>query len=273
MESISNFNYADIEPKINLNENRFKVFKLYKNSQNNKNKLIFKRDILENNIKDETENEIENKNEIETENEIKTKNEKNNLNIELMFNKILEITTDLNNKLNLLDKKFDEKMIVFEKRMTDIENSMIASKIMKKTDEEHECENLKELIYEDLNIDKKDVLKAMSYRDYRSILYIFKLYYKNEYNGKNVYPIRVSSTLKFDYYHNKKWNPDLYGEHSRNVLCKNIQNLFIKYNDLDSGDISMEDFMLNQNFICKLMDEKKKKELFKSVAEEIKINA
>jgi hypothetical protein len=276
MENITTtiVNYADIEPKINLNENKFKIFKIYKKTQNNQIKKNFTR---ENESIQQNENENESIQQNENENELIQQNEnetKNNLNVELMFKKILEITTDLSNKINILDKKFDDKMNTFEKRMTDMENGMIASKLMKKNDEQYECENLKELIYQDLDldIDKKDVMKAMSYRDYRSMLYIFKLYYKNEYNGKNIYPIRVSSTLKFEYYYNKKWNPDLYGEHSRNVLCKNIQNLFIKYNELESGDITMEDFMLNQDFICKLMDEKKKKELFKSVAEEIKIN-
>ena len=38
-------------------------------------------------------------------------------------------------------------MNIFEKRMTDMENGMIASKLMKKNDEQYECENLKELIY------------------------------------------------------------------------------------------------------------------------------
>jgi hypothetical protein len=58
------------------------------------------------------------------------------------------------------------------------------------------------------------------------------------------------------------------------IICLNVQNLFLKYNSLDDDEeISGEDFLLNQKFICKLSDEKYKKEILKSIIEEVRINS
>ena len=114
------------------------------------------------------------------------------------------------------------------------------------------------------------MLKALNYRDYRSIIYIFRYCYKNKLNEKYLYPIRITGKKSFEYYDNNKWNPDLYGYHSMNIIFNNIQNLFIKYNDLDN--IDAENFLLNQNFISNLSDDKHKKNIFKNIIEEVRIN-
>jgi hypothetical protein len=241
MENIEQ-NYANIEPKLNPDFNK-KIFKIIKNNNNNNNNN--KNNNFNNNFIKDNENDFK---------------------FEKMFEKILFISNNLFEKIDNLDKKFDDKIDILEKKIICIENKIEYSKTNKNIEQ---IENLKELINEDLNIEKKDVLKALSYRDYRSLTYILKLYYKNE---NNEYTFRKISPQKYEYYLNKKWNTDLYGDYCRNTFCKNVQNLFIKYNDIDDEDISTNDFMLNQEFICNLLDEKKKKDLFKSVCEEIKIN-
>ena len=45
---------------------------------------------------------------------------------------------------------------------------------------------------EKLNVDKEDIIKFMSYRDYRAIICIFRLVYKNKVNSEYVSPIRIS---------------------------------------------------------------------------------
>ena len=122
---------------------------------------------------------------------------------------------------------------------------------------------------EDIIINKNDILRALNYRDYRSVILIFKLYYKNKINSNAKYPIRIKGKRSYEYYLNNKWNSDLYGHYSMNTICLNIQNLFIRNNILDEND---EDFMLNQEFIYKLSDEKYKKDIFKHIIEEIRIN-
>ena len=181
--------------------------------------------------------------------------------IEEMFEKIISITNDLNNKLENLDKKVIDKIEELDKKI-----SVIETRISTSLTNIPECDNnIKELIKENLNIDKKDVLKALSYRDYRSVLMIFNLYYKNE---NNKYPIRLFKVRKFEYYANKKWNDDLYGHRSMEILINNVQNLFIKYNDIDY--FGYDEFILNQDFIIQLDNEKTKKSIFKVITDEIK---
>jgi hypothetical protein len=186
-----------------------------------------------------------------------------NENIERILEKILHISSDLTTKMNELNIKLDEKFDILDKRILKIENIIDTSKDTSK------IEDLKEIKKEDLNIAKENVIKVLSYRDYNSILSIFRLYYKNNENNKLKYPINIISTKKFEYYYNNKWNADLYGYHIINTLCTNIQNLFIKYNKLT--EIEYDDFISNQQFIYKLSDEKYKKELFKHIIEEVKL--
>ncbi len=236
---MSTKSYADIEPALNSDFKK-KIFKISKP------------------INDSYKN-----------NHNYNKYEVDNFKIEKMFEKILMITNNMSEKIDCIDKKFDEKLSNLEYKIACLENKFDLSKNTKNNDNMENIDGLKELIPESLNIEKEHVLKALSYRDYRSLTYILKLYYKNE---NNKFSFRQISTKKYEYYFNKSWVPDLYGDYCRKIFCKNIQNLFIKYNDIDDEEINSNDFMLNQEFICQLMDEKKMKELFKSVSEEIKIN-
>jgi hypothetical protein len=215
-------------------------------------KIIIKRDKHNMNYNEESRRFIR-----EKENNYKERE----YNLELMFEKIINITEELNGKLNILNDTVNDKFEELDRKI-----SIIETKINIQNEEKTEqIEDLKELIREKLDIDKKDVLKALSYRDYRSILFIFKLYYKND---KDKYPIRLFKVRKYEYYANKKWNQDLYGSHSMEILISNIQDLFIRYNDINN--ITYDEFIMNQDFITQLDNEKNKKALFKSITDEIK---
>jgi uncharacterized protein YdcH (DUF465 family) len=218
-------NYAHIEPKL---INKRESYKL---------------NIRENNIRENSRNS----------------------NLESILEKILNITEEFNNKLDTLDKKVNDKFEELNNKFEELNTKISTVSNNISTNSNNENEDLKELIKQNLSIDKKDVLKALSYRDYRSILILFKLYYKND---KNKYPIRLFKVRKFEYYANKKWNQDLYGNHSMEVLIGNMQDLFIKYNDINS--ITYDEFILNQDFINQLDNEKFKKDIFKVIADEIK---
>ena len=183
---------------------------------------------------------------------------------EVFIQKLMKSIEDQNNKIL-------EKLGKLEERMSNLEWK-VENVIQEKSDY-YNSETLKELKSENIELDRKDVLKALKYRDYRSAVCIFRLYYKNKEAEKYMFPIRITSKRKFEYYENNKWNPDLYGYHITHILCRNIQNLFMKFNDMDNGDISLDDFFLNQQFINKLSDEKYKKDIFKNIIEEIKINS
>ena len=172
--------------------------------------------------------------------------------------------------LNISSKIYDSqqeilaKLDTFETRIIDLEKSIKPYK------NDNDIQDLKELKYEQLCIDKKDVDKAFLYTDYRSIIYIFRLIYKNKNNSNYAYPIRITGKRSYEYYDNNKWNPDLYGHHSMNVICKNIQNLFMSFNIIENYNI--EEFMSHQTFIFKLSEDRYKKDIFKNIIEEVRIN-
>ena len=171
--------------------------------------------------------------------------ESNEISNQDLFNiceKILNEMNKLSERINIIDNKLNNKSI---------KNDTIS------------IEDLKELKKEDLIINEKDILSALQYRDYRSILRIFKIYYKNKLNNNFPYPIKIVGKSSCEYYCNNKWNSDSYCYHAREVIFYNIQNLFIKYNILDK--ICTEEFLLNQEFIIKLSNEKFQKNIFKNI--------
>jgi hypothetical protein len=174
----------------------------------------------------------------------------------IILEKILSIISKTSNTQEEILNKLEN----FELRISNIEKSIKNNSI----------ENLKELKYETLIVDNEEINKALNYCDYRSIIHIFRIIYKNKNNSNYVYPIRITGKRSYEYFDNNKWNPDLYGHHSINVLLKNIQDLFISFNNVEN--YSIDKFMENQIFIFKLSIDKYKKEIFKNIIEEVRIN-
>jgi len=182
-----------------------------------------------------------------------------NNSLDTILEELNNISSNIINKLN----NFEERIKKIEIKMDYVNHKNITNQIIE--------ENLVELKLEDLNIDQINVFKALEYRDYRSILYIFKLYYKTK-NETYAYPIRIIGKRKICYYLNKKWNDDSNRQYSINVIFQNIQNLFMKYNNIELYNISTDDFVKNQIFICKLFNEKYNKDVFKNILEEVRLN-
>jgi len=184
----------------------------------------------------------------------------------------LDEITMMSSKMEILESNQDKILSMLEKlnsRITGIEE-----KLKEKTDNkiEEDSSYLKELKKETIELNENIVMTALSFRDYRSVIHIFRNYYKTKTDKKYCYPIRIVSKRSFDFYENGKWNNDLYGHISTNTFINNIQNIFMKHNSLENENISENDFILNQDFIYKLSDEKFKKDIFKNVIEEVRIN-
>jgi len=179
---------------------------------------------------------------------------------------IMEINMDkLIEKIDNMSIQIINKLDTLEARILNIEHRLGYSNACLQN------ENLKELKIEKLESNSKDIHNALQYRDYRSIIYLMKKIYKNTENGSHHYPIRITGKRSYEYYENKQWIPDLYGHHIINTISLNMQNLFLQHNNLDEFD--RESFMLNQQFIYKLTDDKYKRLLFKNIVEEIRINS
>jgi hypothetical protein len=191
---------------------------------------------------------------------------------------ILEELLNISSKINETQVNILSKIDNFENRITNIEKSISLSNFIitklcenKYTSIIDEKYSIIELKQESLNIDKESVIRALYYKDYRSIINILRLYYKP--TETTIYPIRITGKRSYEYFINNKWIPDLYGHYIMNTICINMQNLFIKYNIIDeNSNIDHDEFMLVQTFIYKLSDEKYKKDIFKHIVEEIRIN-
>jgi hypothetical protein len=57
-----------------------------------------------------------------------------------------------------------------------------------------------------------------------------------------------------------------------NIIITNIQDFFIKYNDIENPMIDQDNFFLYQEFISKLSKEKYRKDIFKHIVEEVRVN-
>jgi len=181
----------------------------------------------------------------------------------IILEEIINISSNISESNKLILNKLDS----LEQRIIKIEKKIET----KPSKNEIIIENLKELKREDLDISKEDVLKSLTYRDHRSITHLFKLIYRNKMNEVNIYPIKIVGKRSIEYYNNSIWNNDPYGHYSINIIFKNLENLFIKYNNLDNFDY--DNFILNQNFINKLSQDKYIKSIFKYIIEEIRISS
>jgi hypothetical protein len=131
---------------------------------------------------------------------------------------------------------------------------------------------IKEIKLESYPIPEQDLMKALTtYHDYRSFIYIFKLYYRSIQGGKIFYPIRMKNRRTFEYYYGGRWILDPNGHQTIKILCTNIQNLFLKHNVIENKCITEDEWFINQTFIMKLSEDRYRKEIWKHVVDEIMI--
>jgi hypothetical protein len=162
-----------------------------------------------------------------------------------------------------IDNKLDEIISRVSKLETKVE-------YIENYKNQTDLKKIKELRYENIDLPEYDILRALNYKDHRSILYIFKLYYKNKLNLKHAYPIRIKGQRSFEYYSNEEWVPDLYGNNIMNIICKNMENLFIKYNVIEK--VNIDNLLANQEFIYKLSNDKYKRTILPFIIEEVRLN-
>ena len=175
-----------------------------------------------------------------------------NNNLELIENNLKDLLNNIVFKLNNI-----------EERLNKLERNNSSN-----FDKTEINENIIELKKELINIDDNTIKKALLYKDHRSVLYIFKSYYKNKTNITQ-YPIKIKSQRVFEYYLNNKWISDNNGHYIKDTLFMNIQTLFYKVNNIDNYE-DTDDIYNNQIFINKLSEDKYKKQLFKYIIDEIK---
>ena len=200
-------------------------------------------------------------------------NEKN-INLALVLDELNKINSkfeEMNQTFILKFNKFEQKIINLDNKITHIENKLKSSNNINYTYND-DNEELKELVKDcSINIDKDIVLRALSYRDYRTVIILFKNYYLNENNKFNKYPIKVVGKRTYEYYLNKRWINDPYGHYIKHTVLLNIQTVLIRYNNNDYIK-DYDNLIMNQDFIYKLTEDKFSKNYFRHIIEEIKNN-
>ena len=186
-----------------------------------------------------------------------------NTNNDVLLTEIKKMSNIFLDNITNIDKKLDEIIL----RVSKLENKV---DFIENYKNQSDIKKIKELKNETIELSEYDILRALNYKDHRSILYIFKLYYKNKLNLKHVYPIRIKGQRSFEYYSNEEWVPDLYGNNIMNIICKNMENLFIKYNVIEK--VNIDNLLSNQEFIYKLSNDKYKRILLPFIIEEVRQN-
>ena len=184
-------------------------------------------------------------------------------NNEVLLIEIKKLSNIFLDNIQNIDKKIDEIIL----RVSKLENKV---EFIDNYKSQNDTKKIKELKIENIDLHENDILRALNYKDHRSILYIFKLYYKNKLNLKYSYPIRIKGQRSFEYYLNEEWVPDLYGNSIMNIICKNMENLFIKYNIIEK--VNIDNLLTNQEFIYKLSNDKYKRILLPFIIEEVRQN-
>lgn len=196
-------------------------------------------------------------------------NQSEKMDTSILINKLFQIMEKNQNELLQKIDGLSERIDKIEEKITKIENIPQQTNII--------TANLNDSIVElkmtDLDIPKEEIIKALNYRDHRSIMMLFKKYYKNKSHPKYPYPIRIKSAKVYEYYSGGDWINDIYGYRIANIICTNFERLFIRYNDISDENIPEDVFLSNQSFISKLTQEKFKKDILKHILEEIRITS
>jgi len=200
-------------------------------------------------------------------------NEKN-ITLTLVIDELNKINSNfekLNESIAFKFNKFEQQILNLDNKIIHIENKLKLSNNINYSNIDNNDE-LKELVKDgSINIDKDIVLRALFYKDYRTVIIIFKHYYFNVNNKYNKYPIKIVGKRSYEYYLNNKWINDQYGHYIKHTILLNIQTLLIKYNNSDYIK-DYDNLIMNQDFIYKLTEDKFSKNYFRHIIDEIKNN-
>jgi hypothetical protein len=200
------------------------------------------------------------------------------------IDKLLENNELVNNKSNMYSEKnelLSENCMISEKNneLTTHNNDSINNKLndkilknkLKSKDkkQEYEQNNFKELKIEKFDIDDNFIKKCLSESNIESDLKIFKKIYIDNV-AKEFYPIRHIKK-KYQYWLDGEMkDDDKNGSYIKNTIIKNIELCYTSVNTLDNY-VDIDVFLMNQDYINMINDEKYKDDFLIRISEIIKI--
>jgi hypothetical protein len=128
----------------------------------------------------------------------------------------------------------------------------------------------KEIKRESIQIDQNIVKRCLDNCNIQSDVDLFKIIYTDS-TYKEYYPIR-NIKKKYQYWLDNKMNDDdANGTYIKNVILKNIEELYLKINNYENYSTNIEQFLKNQEHIHVLMEEKYKDRFLAKIIETIVI--
>jgi hypothetical protein len=199
------------------------------------------------------------------------------------IDKLLENNELFNNKSNVYSEKDElfENNVISEKNNelkslnNDSVNNKLNDKILKNKlkskdkKQEYQQNNFKELKIEKFDIDDNFIKKCLSESNIESDLKIFKKIYIDNV-AKEFYPIRHIKK-KYQYWLDGEMkDDDKNGSYIKNTIIKNIELCYTSVNTLDNY-VDTDVFLMNQDYINMINDEKYKDDFLIRISEIIKI--
>ncbi len=134
--------------------------------------------------------------------------------------------------------------------------------------------NQQSTTYRDLKIEKFDIpvefiIKCLEMNNIGGDIKLFKRMYI-EGVPKEYYPIRHIGK-RFQYWLNGKMNDDANGVYIKNTIIKNIEKLYYRVNIIDNYKNKHEQFMMNQDYLSRITDEKNKERFLSQIVSIIDI--
>ena len=271
---LSNMLYQDtlIEDNFSIEEDKeYSESESGSESENDEDSYISLSELRNDNSIDISQFKKIEKEEEESEMDLSTESMNQN-NIKEEFDGLRRIMFRSEMMLNEIFRKMDSMC----NRIENIENRLHLIENNSKfnyTEFDGEIIKIKEIKNEIYDLSEEDVIRILKFRDYRSYILIFKLYYQTKKGNKTFYPIRMKTKRTFEYYSNNTWIQDVNGHYLIKTLSSNIQNTFLKYNILNSPLLTNEEWYQNQQFIMKLSEERTKKVCFKNIIDELQQTA
>lgn len=193
--------------------------------------------------------------------------------LEIIVNNLHKITEKTNEKINKLeniihDEQNNKTRLLINNSNPDEETTKeLINNTFDKISQSLVSNDIKNFKKEKMNLPIEFIKDSIKYKDHRTILCIFRYYYKNKLNPENPYPIKIKGKRSFEYYNNQ-WIVDNNAFYIKDVLFNNIENELYRVNNLKIIN-DLDEICNNQSFILKLGEEKHRKNLFKFIVDEI----
>lgn len=178
-------------------------------------------------------------------------NKKDNLNNinEIIDRRFIKFEENIDRRLNMIEKKLEGLILNFENKLNKIVKDLSKNTL---PGYENQWDDI------ELNLEKFEYNKVgKMFKDYTTEVEIIKLLFPT------TYPFRLRSPRVFEHYHKGEWTTDKDGTYICKILFDYFTKIELKINSSHHSNDNLTLFIENQGHICKLEDEKYRRNFMK----------